>query len=103
MSDVELGQHATAELVRNDEGWWPALCFCGWDGGLFPSAEDAADALMQHAEIGSGFPAKLARAEQLIALYRSLEAAVGIDHDEDNLPGRAYEAYETFVDAEREL
>ncbi len=31
------------------EGWWPAECVCGWDGGVYPSAEDACDALMDHA------------------------------------------------------
>lgn len=34
---------------EQDGGWWRPLCNCGWEGGLFPGAEDACDALMQHA------------------------------------------------------
>lgn len=30
-------------------GWFHGRCFCGWDGGLFPTSEDACDALMDHA------------------------------------------------------
>jgi hypothetical protein len=41
--------HYSTEFERDDEGWWPGRCVCGWDGGMYPDAEDAADALMDHA------------------------------------------------------
>ena len=41
--------HFTNDLTENAEGWWPAVCECGWQGGMYPSPEDAADGLMQHA------------------------------------------------------
>ncbi len=44
-----MSTHVTIRLEENDEGWWEAICQCNWYGGLFPTAEDAADALMDHA------------------------------------------------------
>lgn len=44
-----MSDHYTTELEENDEGWWPAKCACGAALGDFPAAEDAADALMDHA------------------------------------------------------
>jgi hypothetical protein len=41
--------HYSMDLAPDEEGWWPGRCKCGWDGGMYPSADDAADALMDHA------------------------------------------------------
>jgi hypothetical protein len=41
--------HFSVDFERDDEGWWPGRCNCGADLGVFPEAEDATDALMQHA------------------------------------------------------
>lgn len=42
--------HVSADFYENDEGWWEPRCCCGWYfGGVVPSAEDACDALMDHA------------------------------------------------------
>ena len=46
----ELTQHYSEDFEENDEGWWVPKCACGWVyAGVVPSAEDAADALMDHA------------------------------------------------------
>lgn len=42
-------EHYSVELEPDDEQWWPGRCSCGADLGPFPTAEDAADGLMQHA------------------------------------------------------
>lgn len=42
-------QHFSVDLFEDDNGWFPVQCECGWRGGVFPTAEDACDALMQHA------------------------------------------------------
>jgi hypothetical protein len=42
-------EHYSVDLFENDEGWFRGVCVCGWDGGMFPTAEDACDALMGHA------------------------------------------------------
>ena len=44
-----MADHWTLDFERDDEGWWHGRCTCGWDGGEYPDAEDAADALMEHA------------------------------------------------------
>lgn len=36
-------------MAEDDDGWWKPACCCGKELGIFPTAEDAADALMQHA------------------------------------------------------
>lgn len=42
--------HSTVDFEPDEAGWWRATCECGWYGpGPYPSAEDAADALMEHA------------------------------------------------------
>jgi hypothetical protein len=41
--------HYSVALEPNDEQWWPGKCNCGYDAGMFPTAEDACDALMEHA------------------------------------------------------
>jgi hypothetical protein len=41
--------HYSADFYANDEGWWEAVCNCGANLGVFPDAETACDALMQHA------------------------------------------------------
>lgn len=41
--------HYTVDLEPDAEGWFLARCDCGWLAGPFPAAEDAADALMDHA------------------------------------------------------
>lgn len=43
------GEHYSIALEQDAEGWWPGDCKCGWRGGMYPSAEDACDALMDHA------------------------------------------------------
>lgn len=40
-----MSAHFSTEFFEDDDGWWPGRCHCGWDGGMFPTAEDAADAL----------------------------------------------------------
>lgn len=45
-----MSAHFSTDFFEDDGGWWPARCHCGWDGGMFPAAEDAADALMDHAQ-----------------------------------------------------
>jgi hypothetical protein len=44
-----LSEHYSVGFERDDEGWWLGRCHCGWEGGMYPDAEDAADALMDHA------------------------------------------------------
>lgn len=44
-----MSAHYSVEFERDGKGWWPGRCLCGWDGGMYPDAEDAADALMDHA------------------------------------------------------
>ena len=44
-----MSAHYSVEFERDGGGWWPGRCQCGWDGGMYPDAEDAADALMDHA------------------------------------------------------
>lgn len=44
-----MSQHFSIDVSPNDEGWFEARCDCGWNGGMFPDAEDLCDALMQHA------------------------------------------------------
>lgn len=45
-----MTDHYSIEFEPNEEGWYEAKCKCGWDaGGVFPDAEDACDALMDHA------------------------------------------------------
>lgn len=44
------GEHYSIELGTEDEqGWVLARCACGAALGVFPSDEDACDALMDHA------------------------------------------------------
>jgi hypothetical protein len=40
--------HYSVEFEENAEGWWQPSCSCGKALGIFPTAEDACDALMQH-------------------------------------------------------
>lgn len=44
-----MSAHVTVDLEPDEEGWYPAVCQCGQNLGVFPGAEDAADALMDHA------------------------------------------------------
>lgn len=44
-----MPEHYSVDLTENDEGWYIGVCNCGWGGALYPSAEDACDALMDHA------------------------------------------------------
>ena len=44
-----MSNHYCIALEPDNEQWWPARCNCGWDGGMFPSAEEACDSLMEHA------------------------------------------------------
>ena len=44
-----MRNHYSVALEETAEGWFPGRCNCGWDGGDFPTAEDACDALMDHA------------------------------------------------------
>lgn len=45
-----MSDHYSDEFEPNGDGWWNARCVCGWSqGGVFPTAEDACDALMDHA------------------------------------------------------
>lgn len=54
------GDHYSVELCLNEEGWWHGRCHCGLDLGMFPDAEDACDALMDHAyEVGAADVTKL--------------------------------------------
>jgi len=41
--------HYSVEFEQNAEGWFEPKCSCGQQLGVFPDAETAADALMQHA------------------------------------------------------
>lgn len=47
-------EHYSVGLEANDEQWFPGRCSCGVDLGMFPTAEDAADALMDHAFSAGG-------------------------------------------------
>lgn len=44
-----MSDHYSVDLNENDEGWFIGVCNCGWGGAPYPSAEDACDALMDHA------------------------------------------------------
>lgn len=48
--------HYSVDFFSDDAGWWSGQCQCGADLGAFPTAEDAADALMEHA-FDAGFRA----------------------------------------------
>lgn len=54
-------EHYSVELHENEEGWFPGRCSCGWDGGVFPTAEDACDALMEHVYIAARLESQVAR------------------------------------------
>lgn len=41
--------HYTESFEPDAEGWWRARCVCGRELGVFPTDEDACDALMEHA------------------------------------------------------
>lgn len=45
---ISQPEHYSVALKANAEEWFPANCSCGWQGGIFPTAEDACDALMEH-------------------------------------------------------
>lgn len=51
----ETPQHYSDGLEPEDRDgeaggdWWVARCVCGWSQGVYPTAEDACDALMDHA------------------------------------------------------
>lgn len=42
-------EHFSVDFAENAEGWWVPRCMCEWEGGPCPTAEDACDALMDHA------------------------------------------------------
>ncbi len=44
-----MSEHYSVALEPDDEQWWPGNCHCGVSLGMFPTAEDACDALMDHA------------------------------------------------------
>ena len=44
-----LAQAHQSLTRQDDEGWYVAICTCGWDYGLLPDAETATDFLMGHA------------------------------------------------------
>lgn len=45
-----MSDHYSVDLYPDDEGWFHARCNCGWEApGVYPTAEDACDALMDHA------------------------------------------------------
>lgn len=44
-----MAAHYSERFEENGEGWWVPRCKCGWKGGSYPDAEDACDALMDHA------------------------------------------------------
>jgi len=44
-----VSDHYSLDLAEDDQGWFPGRCNCGADLGIFPTAEDACDALMDHA------------------------------------------------------
>lgn len=46
---VAATAHYSAVFEEDDEGFYEARCNCGRSLGLFPTAEDTTDALMQHA------------------------------------------------------
>jgi len=46
---VSRAEHYSVNFERNEDGWYVPECVCGWKWAAVPDAEDAADALMQHA------------------------------------------------------
>lgn len=44
-----MSAHMSVSLEPNGDGWYPLVCGCDQNLGVFPSAEDAADALADHA------------------------------------------------------
>ena len=48
---MSASDHYSIAFFENDEGEWEAYCKCSIGLGFFPSAEDACDALMEHAYI----------------------------------------------------
>jgi len=44
-----VSDHCCIDFAERDDGWWLAVCNCGWQNGAYPTAEDACDALMDHA------------------------------------------------------
>lgn len=55
---ADQGLHYTVDFEPDDAEWWPAVCVCGKKLGVFPTAEDACDALMQHARVQGYLEAK---------------------------------------------
>lgn len=41
--------HYCIGLDEPKDGWYIGQCKCGWNGGEYPTADDACDALMDHA------------------------------------------------------
>lgn len=54
-------EHYSVALEADAEGWFPGRCSCGWDGGMFPTAEDACDSLMEHVYIAARLEGQEAR------------------------------------------
>ena len=42
-------EHYSVALEPDEDQWYPGRCSCGYHAGMFPTAEDACDALMDHA------------------------------------------------------
>lgn len=49
MSEATRATHYSVELEPDGEGWYHVACNCGTELGVFPTAEDGCDALMEHA------------------------------------------------------
>lgn len=43
-------EHHSAEIDSDEDGWWWAVCACGWQSGPCPGREDATDAWGDHRE-----------------------------------------------------
>lgn len=44
-----MAEHYSIGWDEDDEGFWSVACKCGFSPGMFPTVEDACDALMDHA------------------------------------------------------
>ena len=59
-----MSEHYSVALEPDEDDWYDGRCHCGKDLGKFPTAEDACDALMDHAYFEGVADAALRAAER---------------------------------------
>lgn len=71
---IDVLKHHSIDFYEHAD-WWEATCNCGANLGVFPDAETAADALMQHA-----YEEGLAAASALLPCGHRVTDLTSADH-----------------------